>query len=107
MRSSTPRGSALRPLSRSPRDLFLDFRGNLVRDPFFDLRRHLLGDLRFDLGRSSRDGVAGDLFAPLTGKEDERQVRVRIADDIEKLQPVHTGHIVVADDAVDGLSLGT
>jgi len=53
------------------------------------------------VGHAGGDGLAGDRFRPPPGKKNERQVRVRLADGFEKLDTVHAGHVVVADDAVD------
>lgn len=53
--------------------------------------------------RSFNNGIAGHRFAPLAGKEDERTVRVFLADRLQELQAVHAGHLIVRDDAVDRL----
>jgi len=53
------------------------------------------------VGDARGDRVARDLLAPGAGEQDEREVGTVRADGLEELDPVHAGHVVVADDAVD------
>lgn len=53
------------------------------------------------------DRPARDLFAVLPGEEDERELRVCFLYTLEERQAVRFGHLVIAHDAVDPVSLQT
>ena len=53
------------------------------------------------VGDAGGDGVARHLLAPLSGKADEWEVAVPLADGGEKVDPVGPIHVVVGDDTVD------
>lgn len=68
-----------------------------VREP-----AELLGTALIEVPGDSRvKRLAGDLLGPLPGVENEREPAVCRVNGLEQLQPVHAGHVVVADDAVE------
>ena len=57
---------------------------------------HVVGDAR-------RDRLARDVLVAVAGVDDEGDVRVALADRLEQVEAVGRGHLVVGDDAVDGV----
>ncbi len=77
--------------------------GDGVPDPLCEPFEPLsVGAFREVAGDGRVDGLAGDCLRPVSGQQHEREVWCALGDRTREFDPVHPGHLVVADHTVDG-----